>query len=215
MSIMVVNTRRLFAMEGKRAVVAAIAGIGLVVLIWAFKSKGSAGSAGQKITSVASPDGWKIKTGRDPMTDRQTVDASIEADNDIQGWLQPTRPTLHVTCDGQESQVYIWTGTAASVEQDYEGEPPEEHKVIIRFDNNPSFGEGWIESNDHRGLFEAHETLEGTDPTHNLIVQMVQAKKLLFQFTPFNANPVIAHFDLQGLGQYIDEITKPCGWAVE
>jgi hypothetical protein len=200
-------------MERKRVIVAVIAAVALLVVIGVFKSRVP---AEQKATSSASPpSGWKIETGHDPMTDRQTVDASIEADNDIQGWLQATRPTLHVTCDGEKSQVYVWTGTAASVEEDYDGELSADHKVIIRFDGNESFGEGWIESDDHNALFEAHFSLEGTDPTQRLIVQMVQAKRLLFEFTPFNANPVIAHFDLQGLGQYIDEITKPCGWTVE
>ncbi len=200
-------------MERKPMIISAIAAIALMVVIGAFRSRRS---AGQTATTAPVSAGWKIKTGHDPMNDQQTIDASIEADNDIQGWLQLTRPTLHVTCDGEKSQVYVWTGTAASVEQDYEGEPLEEHKVIIRFDDNPSFGEGWIESDDQNALFEAHENLEdSTDPTHSLIVQMVQAKRMLFQFTPFNANPVIAHFDLQGLSQYIDQITKPCGWTVE
>lgn len=143
------------------------------------------------------------------MDDAQNIDASIEADNQIQAWLDAPRPVLHVGCYDGKISVYVWTGTAASVET-------YGHKVTLRFDNNPEFSEDyWVDSDDNKALFEMDDDWEGTNPAHNLIVQMVQSKTLLFQFTPFNANPVIAQFDLQGLSAHIDEITKPCNWSVE
>lgn len=161
--------------------------------------------------------GWKISTSRDPMNDSQIIEASVAADNQIQGWLDSSRPVLHVGCTGGKTRVYVWTGTPASVETDYDGGLLYGHKVILRFDDNPSFAEDWVESDDHKALFESEVSFDepGANPAQNLIVRMVQSNGLLFKFTPLNANPVIAHFDLQGLSKHIDEITKPCGWTVE
>ncbi|MFI5071507.1 MAG: hypothetical protein ACHP8A_11520, partial [Terriglobales bacterium] len=151
----------------------------------------------------------------DPMNDAQTVEASIAADDQIQGWLSASRPALHVGCYGGKTRVYVWTGAAASVEEDYDGGPSDSHTVTLRFDDEPASTEQWFESNDNQALFEATDSLDGTNPVQGVIVHMVQAKSLLFKFTPFNANPVIARFNLQALGKHVDQITKACGWTVE
>jgi type VI secretion system protein VasI len=206
--------------ERKRLVGLVIAVVVVVVVIIAFASGSRVQNASQPAISQSSAsnaqdEGWKISTSRDPMNDAQNIDASIQADNQVQAWLDTPRPVLHVRCSDGKMSVYVWTGTAASVESGYDGGLSYGHKVTLRFDNNPEFGEDWAESDDNKELFEMDEDLEGTNPAHNLIVQMVQAKTLLFQFTPFNANPVIAHFDVEGLSAHIDQITKPCNWSVE
>lgn len=203
-------------MNRKRLVGLAVAGIVVLILIGIFGSRPQVQNAANTAHGSAdTSSSWQVTTERDPMTDTQNIDGSVAADNQVQAWLDTPRPVLHVRCYRGKINVYVWTGTAASVETDYDGGVSYGHKVRLRFDTNPEFIEEWAESDDHKALFESDDTFDGTNPAHNLIVQMVQAKTLLFEFTPFNADPVIAHFNLQGLSAHIDEITKPCDWSVE
>jgi hypothetical protein len=41
-----------------------------------------------------------------------------------------------------------------------------------------------------------------------------QTKKLTFQFTPFDANPAVARFDLRGLETHLGKVADACGWSL-
>ena len=96
----------------------------------------------------------------------------------------------------------MWTGTAASVEED------EGHTVRVRLDDETPIAQTWSESTDHNSLFFEEDAIV-------LVKQLVKAKKLAFQFTPFNASPAVAHFSLRDLENHISELAAACGWSAD
>jgi len=152
-------------------------------------------------TRVASADVWQVHEDRSPMDGSKRVVISRDAENDIQGWLRPKRPTLVVRCQEGKTAAYVVTGMAASVEYD-----TERHTVRLRFDEGNPTTQRWSESTDHEALFAPNPT--------QLAKQMLGSKALTFQFTPFNASPAIARFNLQGLGSHLQKVASACGWQM-
>lgn len=102
--------------------------------------------------------------------------------------------------------INIVTGMAASVEEDPEGGPSEEHHIKLRFDSNPPISDRWVESTNHSGLF--------TDDPVGFSKQLLAAQKFAFEFMPFDANPAVAQFDLKGLSSHLPKVAEACGWNV-
>lgn len=95
---------------------------------------------------------------------------------------------------------------AASVEEDSEGGPSEDHQVRLRFDDNPPTTDRWSESTSHSGLFASDAVAFSK--------QLAGAQKFTFEFTPFDANPAVAQFDLKGLSSHFPKVAEVCGRSV-
>jgi type VI secretion system protein VasI len=135
------------------------------------------------------------------MDGSKTVVLSRDAENEIQGWLGSNRPTLIVRCRERKTEAYIVTGAAASVEYDTDS-----HTVRLRFDDARPITQHWGASTDDKALFSP----KGVE----LAKKLVDAKSLTFEFTPFNANPAIVHFKLEGLAPYLQKAAAACGWQM-
>jgi len=144
---------------------------------------------------------WQIKEDSSPMDGSKRVVISREAENEIAGWLQSKRPSLIVRCQEGKTEAYIATGMAASVEYD-----TDRHTVRLRFDNGRPTTQHWDESTDHEGLFAANAI--------QFARGLVGSKTLTFQFTPFDASPAVARFNLEGLAPYLQKAASACGWRV-
>jgi len=44
---------------------------------------------------------------------------------------------------------------------------------------------------------------------------VLAAKTLTFEFTPFDGSPHIASFDLRGLDGHMSKVAGACGWAMD
>jgi hypothetical protein len=132
--------------------------------------------------------------------DRRAVAFELNAINKVQVWMRTVQPMLVVRCMGKKTEVFVYTNSAAKMEpQD------EDHTVRISFDNQPLSTDRWPDSADHDGLFSP-------DPV--AFTQRLMAARLLrFGFTPHNAEPVLAQFDVTGLGDLIMPVAKQCGWS--
>src|SRR3954449_5107968 len=93
---------------------------------------------------------------------------------------------------------HVVTGMAANVEL---GEF-EQHTVRIRLDSGSARTEKWSESSDDKALFSPNG--------RRWFTRLAQANQMIFQFTPFKANPATVTFDLRGLHRYKDKITEAC-----
>ena len=164
-------------------------------------------SDGQASSTPSSADKWKVSEDHSPMDDSKTVVLSLDADNTIEGPLGPKQPTLMIRCQEGQTQVYIYTGMAAAVEEDFEGGPLYSHTVRIRLDQASAIPEHWSESNNHEGLFFEGDAITFTK-------QLAEAQTLTFEFTPFDANPAIARFDLGDLAEHLPELGASCGWSL-
>jgi hypothetical protein len=92
------------------------------------------------------------------------------------------------------------TGMPASVEKgDLEG-----HTVRVRFDDAGAERQRWSQSTDNEALFAPNAV--------QMARNIAKAKTVRFEFTPFNASPVIATFDVSGFDQHIGRVSAACGW---
>jgi type VI secretion system protein VasI len=189
-------------------------GLALVlVLLWGLgriTSRSSSASATNVNVSqenpVALPDKWKVKEDRSAMDDSKTIVLTLDAENTIHGPIGDRRPSLIIRCKEGKTDAYVTTGMAASVEEDSEGGPSEDHHVKLRFDSNPSISDRWVESTNRSGLF--------TDDPVGFSKQLVAAQKFAFEFMPFDANPAVVQFDSKGLGSHLSKVAEACGWNV-
>ena len=151
---------------------------------------------------VAPPVGGKWTQSRDTsaMDDSKGVTFFLEGENEIVGWLARKTPGLVVRCKEKKTDLYMVTGMAARVESgDLEG-----HTVRVRLDDAPAQRQTWNQSTDNEALFAPNAV--------TLARALAKAKMLRLEFTPFNASPVIATFDVSGFDQHIGQVAAACGW---
>jgi hypothetical protein len=156
--------------------------------------------AGAPIAAPAPVDKWQRSEQRSQMDDSKTVVFSLASNNPITGWLTTETPTLILRCREKKTEAYVVTGMAASVEM---GEF-QQHTVQLRFDDKPAQSQSWGQSTDDKALFAPQSI--------GLIRQIAATKRLRFGFTPFNASPVIAEFDVTGFAPHMKELSDTCKW---
>ena len=140
---------------------------------------------------------------RSAFDDSPTIIFTLQAEAEFQGWLERHRAALLVRCRENRTEVFINTGTAASVESGN----LDRHAVRIRFDQNEAFTQRWSESSNNEALFASSHI--------PLARQIAQADRMLFQFTPFNANPAVIEFDVRGFDRHIELVAETCNWSVD
>ncbi len=104
-----------------------------------------------------------------------------------------------IRCQENKTEVYVVTGTTASVEY-----ATDSHTVRLRFDDEKPITQHWSESTDSKALFAPNAIL--------LAKQLSDHNKFTFEFTPFQGNPAIAVFELDGISKHIGKVEKACGW---
>jgi hypothetical protein len=123
----------------------------------------------------------------------------LPAENLVAIWGQRVRPTLSVRCLSGTTDVFMTTGWAASLE-----EGSDRHTVRLGFDDNDHVVERWLDSEDYKALFAP----DGAATARSV----AGASTLRFGFTPYNASPVVADFDVRGFDQLVGSIARLCRW---
>jgi type VI secretion system protein VasI len=149
-----------------------------------------------KAPPTAPASRWRVVLSKSPMDDSQTVVVSLDADAPVRVWLKSVTPTLMVRCKEKALDVYVVTHTAANVEQG------DSRTVRIRFNTAAAEVHAWSESTDHDALF--------SDAPANALNKMLSTSKLLFEFTPFNAPPVIVSFSASGFSAFVNRLRAAC-----
>jgi hypothetical protein len=144
---------------------------------------------------------WQVREQRSAMDGSKTLTVFPEAENDIQGWLEVKKPTLLVRCKERQTDVYVATGMAASVEYG-----TDDHAVRLRFGDGAPIAQHWSESTANDALFAPNAV--------QLARRMAGAKTVAFEFTPFDANPAVVRFNLDGLRPHLDTVASACGWQI-
>jgi hypothetical protein len=76
------------------------------------------------------------------------------------------------------------------------------YTVRLRFDNNPPTSEAWSESTDNKAVFAPRPS--------SFLKRLAQAKTLRVEVTPFNSNPGVATFYVDGFSEPLAKITEAC-----
>ena len=113
--------------------------------------------------------------------------------------MNSVRPVLVVRCLAGKTDAFVFTETAARIEpQD------ENHTVALAFGAESAATERWPDSEDHDALFA---------PDGEAFVRRLgTARALRFGFTPHNASPVTAAFDLTGIDTVLQTVGATCKW---
>jgi hypothetical protein len=131
--------------------------------------------------------------------ERHAAAFELPAENTVPIWMNQVRPMLVVRCAAKRTEVFVSTGSALMMEPN-----TEDHTVTFRFDDEPERTERWPDSADHDALF----TPDGAAFARRVI----SARTMRFGYTPHNAAPVVARFEVSGLGELVEAFAKECGW---
>jgi hypothetical protein len=148
---------------------------------------------------VSAPSWSRVTDGRWVGRDRRAIALELEAIGKVPVWMRQVRPVLVVRCTSGAAEVFVYTQTAAKMEpQD------ENHTVRVRVDDGQDVTQRWADSLEHDALFAPDGSA--------LAQQLMQARMLRFGFTPHNAAPVVAEFDVTGLAGLLAPSARQCGW---
>jgi hypothetical protein len=124
----------------------------------------------------------------------------LPAENIVQTWFGPVRPSLVVRCSARTTQAFVYTGSPMKIEPQAEGKT-----VTVGLDAEPVKTERWPDSDDHDALFAPDGAA--------FAARLVHAQTLRFGYSPHNASDVVAQFHVSGLAGLIEPVAKECGWA--
>jgi hypothetical protein len=162
-----------------------------------------AGQPGSKpaVPALLDAPRWSVvNDGRWVGRDRRALALEVASANKVQVWMRQVRPVLVVRCLAKSTEVFVFTQSAARMEaQD------EDHTVSLRVDDQPAQSGRWPDSQEHDALFSP----DGA----SLARQLMRAGTFRFGFTPHNAEPVVAQFDVSGLSELLTPAAaNRCGW---
>jgi hypothetical protein len=129
----------------------------------------------------------------------RTVAFELPAEGDVPVWMKRVRPLLVVRCLSRNTEVFVVTSSAASFEKN-----SGRHTVHVGFDGSGETREEWEDSVDSQQLFSP----DGV----GLARRIAEARTMTFRFTPFNASPVTAEFNVGGFDEHVQAVAKTCRW---
>ena len=164
------------------------------------RSAANAPRPGNPATAAAATQAWSTQrraywTGNQ----RHSVAFELPAENTVPIWMSQVRPLLIVRCLSRKPEVFVFTGSALKIEPD-----TDDHTVSFRFDDEAATTVRWPDSAEHDALFSPDAA--------GFAARLMHARTLRFGYTPHNASPVEAHFEVSGLPALIEPAAKDCGW---
>lgn len=153
-------------------------------------------SAAADVAPPPSP-GWIENSATWTGTARRSVAFELAARNETQVWMRTVRPLLVVRCVDGRIDTFVFTDSPAAMEPQDEA-----HTVRLSLDGEDARTERWPDSSAHDALF--------APSGEAFAAELEQARTFRFGYTPHNAAPVVATFDLIGLGTKIGS-AKACG----
>jgi hypothetical protein len=174
-------------------------------------SAAAAGAAGAAAAAPrpSSPNPSRIEAGQKWSTDnrahwlgerRRGAAFELPAENIVQTWFGPVRPSLVVRCMERTTQAFVYVGSPTRIEPSAEGKT-----VTVSVDDEAVRKERWPDADDHDALFAP----DGTAFAQRLL----HAQTLRFGYSPHNASDVVAEFRVSGLAELIGPAAKECGWT--
>jgi hypothetical protein len=144
--------------------------------------------------SVAWTENSRVWTGGA----RKSVAFELPSRNETQVWMKTVRPLLVVRCINGRTDAFVFTDSPAAMEQQ-----DEDHTVRLAFDGEEPRMERWPDSTEHDALFAPNGRA--------LAARLEQARTFKFGYTPHNSSPVVARFDVGGLGHKLSAARTACG----
>ena len=159
----------------------------------------ASGFAGASAETVVPSGGarWTPNSEAWVGADRKGTALELPARNETKVWMRTVRPLLVVRCVNHRTDVFVFTDSAAAMEKQ-----DEDHSVKVALDGEPERTERWPDSASHDALFAP----DGP----GFLQQLGRARILRFSYTPHNAAPVVALFDVAGLAERLPPVAARC-----
>lgn len=132
--------------------------------------------------------GWSENTPAWTAETRRRIAFELPARNETSVWMKTVRPLLVVRCQEGSMEAFVYTDSPAAMEPQDDA-----HTVRLSFDGEPGRTERWPDSSTHDALFAPNGK--------EFVDRITSAESLRFGYTPHNAAPVVAHFDVRGLAE--------------
>jgi hypothetical protein len=130
---------------------------------------------------------------------RKSAAFELPAESIVQVWTRSVRPTLVVRCMAQSTQVFVVTESPMKIEPQ-----TDDHTVTYSIDGQPTVTERWPDSDEHDALFAPNG--------EEFAKRLMRARSFRFGFTPHNVPSVATDFNVAGLAQLLEPVSKDCGW---
>ena len=131
----------------------------------------------------------------------KTIAFELRAMRDAPAWMTSVRPVLVVQCVSRTTQTFVALGTSANFESDAF------HRTVrVQWDDESELVQRWQASESGQELFAP----DGIAFARRL----ASATRLRFGFTPFNAQPIVAEFAVQGFHVLAGLVATTCGWRL-
>lgn len=150
------------------------------------------------LASVGAPATWMVSATRSPITGQQTVSLKTSSRNVIGDPQASFRPTLMIRCEGQELEIFVVTGLAASQEHAADGA----YGVGLRFGDAPARELRIRPEFENRSL--------RLEPAAELLREMRENDAFEFRYTSRLAGVARMSFDLRGLRDVVSELDQAC-----
>jgi len=131
---------------------------------------------------------------------RNSIAFELPADDRVPVWTRYVQPLLVVRCTAGDVEVFVFTDTAAKIEPQ-----TDDHTVRYALDDEPETSERWTDAAGHDGLFARDGAA--------LAGRLTRARTMRFGFTPHNAEPVTATFNVAGLSGLMAPAARQCTHA--
>ncbi|MGV0817151.1 type VI secretion system-associated protein TagO [Martelella sp. AMO21009] len=155
--------------------------------------------------NIAKADGsaWRVRSETSKLTDMTNVFIQNDSKEDIYcGRYSNSPATIIVRCMDNVTSFYVSTDChLASSDYSNYGE------VTYRLDDEPAdkIDMDASTSNEALGLWRGDRAIP-------FIKRMLEADRLLLQFTPYGQNSVLAEYDISGLNEVIKPLRDACNW---
>lgn len=151
-------------------------------------------------TTPPSGGKWRILNDTSSFDDSETVVLTLAAEEPYrESWLNQTHtPVLLLRCREGRTEAYINVGFAPTVEVGL----VDKGRARIRFDQGTARTEIMDKSTDGEALFFG-------DP-FGIISEIERSERLIFGYTPINADPVETSFDVRGVLDLLPQLREQC-----
>lgn len=141
------------------------------------------------------PEGWSVQVSRSKMDDQDRWFAVLFAAQPIEGRGQRT-PSISLRCQNGKTELYA---NSTLVLDSFRSAAA----IRIRFDEQAAERITGSLSTDHQAFFFRD--------AQKWVPRLTAARRVFVEFDPYNRAPVVAEFDVTGLDQHSDAISKHCG----
>jgi hypothetical protein len=183
------------------------AALGGVVVLWTLRSFAppsthaatAAPAPGKTVAASSSSRARRSWTRADAewVDPKKGIALQVLSEDRVKVWQRQAQPILVVRCLAKRTDAFVFIESAAKIE------PQPWRTVRVGFDDEAEHTERWPDSADHDALFSPDGAAFASRLTH--------ARTLTFGYTPHNADPVVAQFQVTGLAEQLAPLAKHCG----